>query len=205
MQRAISKKADGGTSLLINIIIGIACVMVILVMATPLLLRMFRTGPTPSVSNMFGMLVNKTNSLQPGQKTVATFYLTKDYVVAGFDEIGYSIYYDCGASDWLLNRNKAVAKPDVSACKNSACICICTRSNTRECEKPKECKSITGVKKILFEPPYRYLAGNPVTDYSDFRYFFIKTTCIPGSFTASTTFVLEKKTDGNLYISEYKN
>jgi len=160
-------------------------------------------GKNTGISNNFQAMADKINAMAADDPKEVNFYLTKGYSVVGFNKDDYPITYSCG-----LSRNNAVAKPKVAACKDSACICVCSKNGN--CERA-ECRSITGVKNIYFnpEPKYSFDAGDAFYNNNQgMHYFYIQTSCVIGrSWTASNIFSIEKKAEGadtNLYIKYVK-
>jgi hypothetical protein len=162
-------------------------------------------GKDTGISNNFQAMADKINAMAADDPKEVNFYLTKGYSIAGFNNDIYPIKYSCG----IFSKNNAVAKPNVAACKDSACICVCSKNGN--CERPKECRSIPGIKNIYFnpEPRYSFDAGDAFYNNNQgMHYFYIQTSCvIRESWTASNTFNVEKKIEGadtNLYIKYVK-
>jgi hypothetical protein len=195
--RSCKKAETNSLNTIIGILIATACVMIIFYVGDNVYGAL--TGRNNGISNNFQMFADKINSVKPGEApATATFYLTRGYSAVGFNKDRYPIKYDCG----MLTNNKAVDKPINAACKDSACICICRKNG--DCTHPYECRSITGVDNIFFNPVPKYFFDAGENAGNGMHYFYIQTTCVLSTtMTASTAFSVEKKTEGsgtNLYI-----
>jgi hypothetical protein len=191
-----SRKAETNSlNTIIGIIIATACVMIIFYVGDNVYGAL--TGRNSGISNNFGMFAEKINSITAGQKATATFYLTRGYSAVGFNKEDITTKYDCG-----FVRYGAVKKPNVAACKDSACICICRKNG--DCEHPYECRNLAGVDNVLFILPYNFAAGLQLAEYPSYNYFYIQTSCvIRPVMTASVAFSVEKKTEDSGHINLY--
>jgi len=205
MKVLYERKADTSSlNTVVKMLIAVGCLVIIFYVGGNVYGAIL--GKDTGISNNFQAMADKINAMATDDPKEVIFYLTKGYSVAGFNNDSYPIKYSCG-----LSRNNAVAKPNVAACKNSACICVCSKNGN--CERPKECRSIPRVKNIYFnpydEPKVNFDAGDAFYNNNQgMHYFYIQTSCVlKVSYTASTTLEVKKVAEGadtNLYIKYVK-
>ncbi len=117
-----SKKGTLASFLMENfgLIIGAIVVIGLFVLAATLYNAL--VGSTQGTEESFNDLVELVNrgSLVDGEPIERPYFIERSFVLAGFNSDGNTIKYS------PAKRNPAELKrPDVSACENSACLCIC--------------------------------------------------------------------------------